>query len=584
MSLPFDIYDVSPTTLHPHEPCSHCSSPYHSLDDCPHWGQFSNFSHEQLNTSFSSPGFESNSNFYNPDWSNHSNFSWHDHATENFAPQVDELHHPEYPQFDNHFSYYSSYDYPLEKSSLEDTLKEFMKLVDQPTIPVLHEPSLEDTLYAFRQTVNQPCQEIIDATVKNIEEVARLEGQFGHLVSEFNLMEVEEFQSPEIVHPSKESLVQHFPTAHIDDFEERANQLMAARHAHTQLFHTYTLHQSCEYCYHPCHQFDDCLFINHYMTEVNKSELDNAQTTTILVDEESGDEVASEHSLENPKIECFTLDDCDLDRDRLVMQEGVLHDLSLEDPEMEHFAPDRDDLDLDRLLDHADTFSEPSLEDPSGECFDQIENDLDLDKFLKQAVRFREPSLEDPLEESFAQFEFDLDLDVVHEQAKALLDPAPEMQTENGKEEMKEQFEPLPILNWPNDKEVSTEAHSFVTIPLETYHSHQVPSFQCLEESSYVEIFEDSHTKNHKSRNRVPKWIPRNKDNYIRWLNILPDGYQIIKKKGWKGLVGHPYERRRCGIFLFCTAFLFSFCYFIFMYIFNLFQFLTAINLLMFDL
>jgi hypothetical protein len=240
-----------------------------------------------------------------------------------------------------------------------------------------------------------------------------------------------------------------------------------------------------------------------------------------------------------------------VDLDRLVMQEDVLHDLSLEDPEMEHFAPDRDDLDLDRLLDHIDTFSKPSLEDPSGECFDEIEYDLDLDKFLEQAVRFRESSLEDPLEESFAQFKFDLDLDIVHEQAKALLDPAPEMRTENGEEEKMEQFEPPPILNWPNDKEVSTEAHSFVTIPLETYHSHQVPSFQCLEEPSYVEIFEESHTEDHKSRNRVPKWIPRNKDNYIKWRNILPEGYLIIKKKGWKGLVGHPYERGRCGIFLF---------------------------------
>jgi hypothetical protein len=331
MSLPFNYFNVSPTTLHPHEPCSHCSSPYHSLGDCPHLGQFSNFSNEQLNTSFSSPGFESNSNFYNPNWSNHSDFSWHDHATENFTPQVDELHFPEYPQFDNHFSSHLSYDYPPEKSSLEDTLKEFKELVDQPTIPVLHEPSLEDTLYAFRQTVNQPCQEIMDAHVANIEGVARLEGQFGNLVSEFNLMVEEEFQSHEMTHSPQQSFVQHFPTAHINDFKERANQLMAARHSHTQLFHTHTPHQSCEYCYHPSHQFDDCPFINHYMTKVNKSALDNAQTTTILVDEEIGDEIA---------CEC-----------------------SLEDPEMEHLAPDRDDL--DRLLDHADTFSEPSLEDPS---------------------------------------------------------------------------------------------------------------------------------------------------------------------------------------------------------------------------
>jgi hypothetical protein len=525
MSFPFDYFSVSPTTMYPHEPCSHCSSPYHSSDDCPHWGQFSEFSNEQLNTSFSSPGFESNSNFYNPDWSNNSNFSWHEYATENFAPQVDELHHPEYPQFDNHFSSHS-YDYPPQTSSLEDTLKEFMELVGQPTISASHEPSLEESLETFRKIVNQPCQEIIDAHMENSEEIARLEGQFGQLVSKFNLVEEEEFQIHEMAHPSQESFEQHFPTAHVDDFEGRANQLMAARHAHTQSFHTHTHHQSCEYCYHPSHQFDDCPFIYHYKTEVDKYALDNVQTTTILVDEEIGDEVASECSLEELKVE--------------------------------HFAPDKDDL--DRLFDHVETFSEPSFEDPSGECFDEIENDSDLDKFLEQAVRFREPSLEDSLKESFAQVEFDLDLDMIHE--KAISDPTPEVLIENGGEEKKEQFEPPPISNWPNDKEVSTEAYSFVTIPLETY--HQVPSFQCLEESSYVEIFEDSHTHHHKSRNHVPKWIPRNKDNYIRWLNILPEGYLILKKKGWKELIRHPYERGKCGIFFFFffrTAFLFLLFY-----------------------
>ena len=40
-------------------------------------------------------------------------------------------------------------------------------------------------------------------------------------------------------HPPQESLVQHFSSANFDDFEERANQLMAARNAHTQLSHTY---------------------------------------------------------------------------------------------------------------------------------------------------------------------------------------------------------------------------------------------------------------------------------------------------------------------------------------------------------
>jgi hypothetical protein len=100
------------------------------------------------------------------------------------------------------------------------------------------------------------------------------------------------------------------------------------------------------------------------------------------------------------------------------------------------------------------------------------------------------------------------------------------------KEEHLEQIEPLRIPIFAYDKEVSTEAHSFVTILLETYLEPQVSSFQYLEEPSYVEIFKESHTEDHKSRNRVPRWIPRNKDNYIRWRNIVPEGYHILKKKG----------------------------------------------------
>jgi hypothetical protein len=141
-----------------------------------------------------------------------------------------------------------------------------------------------------------------------------------------------------------------------------------------------------------------------------------------------------------------------------------------------------------------------------------------------------------------------------HEQAQIttiLVSEEKAVDKEEEKDEHLEQIEPPPIPIFSNDKEVSTEAHSFITIPLETYLEPQVSSFQCLEVSSYVEIFEDSHSQDHKSRNHVPKWIPRNKDNYIRWRNILPKGYLVLKKKGWKELVGHPYERGRCGIFPF---------------------------------
>jgi hypothetical protein len=151
---------------------------------------------------------------------------------------------------------------------------------------------------------------------------------------------------------------------------------------------------------------------------------------------------------------------------------------------------------------------------------------------------------------------------------------------EEEEEEMEEQIEPPP--NPSNDKDVSIEAHSFVTIPLETYHLSQVSSFQCLEEPSYVAIFEDSRTHDHKSRNRGPKRNFRSKFlGYIRWRNILPEGYHILKKKGWKGLVGHPYKRGRRGFVTFYFSHFIFFSHFLFVYFlsFCFILFLTAINL-----
>ena len=161
----------------------------------------------------------------------------------------------------------------------------------------------------------------------------------------------------------------------------------------------------------------------------SNSHHEHAQTATKLVSEEIADEVVSKFSLEDPEMECFTQDNCDLDLDRLVEQDGVLHELSLEDPKMEHFAQDKDDIYLDRLIGQDSVLYEASLEDLEVECFTQ--SDLDPNKFLEQAMTLRKPSLDDPLEESFAQFEFDLNFDMIHEQAKALLDPTPEMRTEN---------------------------------------------------------------------------------------------------------------------------------------------------------
>jgi hypothetical protein len=153
---------------------------------------------------------------------------------------------------------------------------------------------------------------------------------------------------------------------------------------------------------------------------------------------------------------------------------------------------------------------------------------------------------------------------MIHEQANALLDPIPKMWTENGKEENQEQIEPPAILNWSNDKEVSTEAHLFITIPFQTHAS----SFQCLKEPSYVEIFKVSRTECAIIGIGIPRrFFEASYLGFIRWRNIIPEGYHILKKKGWKGLVEHPYEREGAVFFLFyflhCIFYLFYFCYFI---------------------
>jgi hypothetical protein len=50
--------------------------------------------------------------------------------------------------------------------------------------------------------------------------------------------------------------------------------------------HTHAPHQSCEYCYHPSHRFDDCPFFIHYVIEANKSTHEHTQITITLVSEE----------------------------------------------------------------------------------------------------------------------------------------------------------------------------------------------------------------------------------------------------------------------------------------------------------
>ena len=111
----------------------------------------------------------------------------------------------------------------------------------------------------------------------------------------------------------------------------------------------------------------------------------------------------------------------------------------------------------------------------------------------------------------------------------------------NEGEEKEEQIEPPENPNLSSDKEVSTEASSFIIVPLETHHEPKASATQCLEEPSNVKILKDLCTQAPKSRNYVPKTILQSKQvGYLRCRNILPKCYEISWKKGREGLVTHP--------------------------------------------
>jgi hypothetical protein len=81
-----------------------------------------------------------------------------------------------------------------------------------------------------------------------------------------------------------------------------------------------------------------------------------------------------------------------------------------------------------------------------------------------------------------------------------------------------EQIESPSTPNLSNDKEICTEAHSFITIPFETLHEPQASVLQCLKEPSYDKFVKDLCTQGHKSRNHLPNKILRSKQvGYLRW-------------------------------------------------------------------
>jgi hypothetical protein len=95
------------------------------------------------------------------------------------------------------------------------------------------------------------------------------------------------------------------------------------------------------------------------------------------------------------------------------------------------------------------------------------------------------------------------------------------------------QIEPHSTPNLSNDKEVSTEAHSFITIPLVTLHEPQALVLQCLKELSYAKTLMDLCTQGHKSRNHLPKKIIQSKQvGYLRRRTFFQRAIKFERRNG----------------------------------------------------
>lgn len=72
--VPFVILFMWGDISTPHGPYSYCFNPYHHVRYCHEMRRFSNYHCDHMNTSFSRPGNDFNSDSYNPTWSQQSNF------------------------------------------------------------------------------------------------------------------------------------------------------------------------------------------------------------------------------------------------------------------------------------------------------------------------------------------------------------------------------------------------------------------------------------------------------------------------------------------------------------------------------
>jgi 5'-3' exonuclease len=139
---------VNAANTFPVESCSVCASPMHQAQNCPSMIVFTEMEQVNAFNNFQKPSSGTYSETYNPGWRNHPNFSWKQNqptTNQGGVPHAQNHYPPGFSApYQNHGrsvppASSSSYQAPASSTqSLEETMKEFMKITGQSISDVRH--------------------------------------------------------------------------------------------------------------------------------------------------------------------------------------------------------------------------------------------------------------------------------------------------------------------------------------------------------------------------------------------------------------------------------------------------------------
>jgi hypothetical protein len=160
---------VNAANTFPVESCSVCANPMHQAQNCPSMTGFTEM--EQANTfnNYQKPSSGPYSETYNPRWRNHPNFSWKQNQ-----PTTNQGGTPHYPLG-------FSFPYQNQGCSAPPTSSSSYQAPTQA--PASSTQSLEETMREFMKMTSQSISDVRHSTMVNTQAISKLKMQMGQLAN-----------------------------------------------------------------------------------------------------------------------------------------------------------------------------------------------------------------------------------------------------------------------------------------------------------------------------------------------------------------------------------------------------------------